>query len=175
MTALGGVTVLVLVTLSSIVYLVMARRPRMALLVLVSVVGAQLLSTALKHGFDRPRPELVPHGSYVYTASFPSGHAAMAAVTYLTLGALLARAQPERRLKAFILGLAILITLLVGFSRVYLGVHWPTDVLAGWTLGAGWAALVGMVARMLQARGAIRGADPLQSDEAAASSASLDL
>jgi undecaprenyl-diphosphatase len=75
----------------------------------------------------------------VHTASFPSGHAMLSAVCYLTLGALLAGVVPARRYKAYILGTAIFLTLLVGGSRIYLGVHWPTDVLAGWCLGAAWA------------------------------------
>ena len=157
-TALGGLVVLVLLTLSSAVYLLMARRPRVALLLLISVLGAQLLSSALKYGFERPRPELVPHEAYVYTASFPSGHSVMSAATYLTLAALLAQVQPHRRLKAFILGLAVAVVVLIGLSRVYLGVHWPTDVLAGWTVGAGWAALVWLVSRILQRLGALRNA-----------------
>ena len=97
----------------------------MAFLVFVSVVGGMLLSTALKSGFDRPRPDLVPHGTEVMTASFPSGHAMLATVTYLTLGTMLARAQRGRRRKLFFLTLAVLLALIVGASRVYLGVHWP--------------------------------------------------
>src|SRR4030095_11507056 len=84
-------------------------------------------------------PALVPHSVVVHTASFPSGHAMMAAVVYLTLGALLARVQPHRRLKSYSLTLAVVLTVLVGLSRLYLGVHWPTDVLAGWIAGAAWA------------------------------------
>jgi undecaprenyl-diphosphatase len=114
-----------------------------------------LLSTALKLGFARPRPDLVPHGVRVYTASFPSGHAMLSAVTYLTLGALLARVQPQRRVKAFLLGLAIALTVLIGMSRVYLGVHWPSDVLAGWCGGAAWASLCWFVALQLQRRGEV--------------------
>ncbi len=113
------------------------------------------MSTLLKQLFSRPRPDLVPHESFVYTASFPSGHSMMAAVTYLTLGALLARVQPRRQVKAYLLVLAALVTLLVGISRVYLGVHWPTDVLAGWAAGAIWALLSWLVARWLQRRGQV--------------------
>jgi len=152
-TALGGVGVLTLITLSVAGFLVLQRKLGAALLVLVAIGGGLLLSTLLKLGFDRPRPDLVPHGSYVYTASFPSGHSMLSAATYLTLGALLARVQPRRRLKAYLLMLATLLTLVVGISRIYLGVHWPTDVLAGWTAGAAWALLCWLVARWLQQRG----------------------
>ncbi len=154
-TALGGVGVLTLLTLAVAGYLALLRKFGAALLVLAAVGGGVLLSTLLKLGFDRPRPDLVPHGSIVYTRSFPSGHSMLSAATYLTLGALLARVQSKRRLKAYLLVLAIMVTLLVGVSRVYLGVHWPTDVLAGWTAGAAWALLVWLVARWLQGRGQV--------------------
>lgn len=154
-TALGGVGVLVLVSLGALGYLLLARRYRAALFASVAVPGGILLSTLMKVGFDRSRPDLVPHDSLVYTASFPSGHAMMSAVTYLTLAALLIRVQPELRLKAYTLVLATLLTLLVGISRVYLGVHWPTDVLAGWTAGAAWAALCWLAMRWMQRRGQV--------------------
>ena len=107
--------------------------------------------------FARPRPELVPHGAEIYTASFPSGHAMMAAVVYLTLGALLARTQSGRSVKAYILAIAVILTVLVGASRVYLGVHWPTDVLAGWALGGTWALACWLVMLWLQVRGEVEG------------------
>ena len=152
-TGLGGTTVLTFVTLAAITYLLMTGKSHAALLIVVAVGGGMLLSTLLKLGFDRPRPDLVPHGARVYTASFPSGHAMLSAVTYLTLGALFARVQPQRRIKGFLLGLAIVLTLVIGMSRVYLGVHWPSDVLAGWCGGAAWAALCWFVALQLQRRG----------------------
>lgn len=154
-TALGGVGALVLIGIGVIAYLLLANKYRTALFTTTALAGGWLLSTALKMGFDRPRPDLVPHGSVVYTASFPSGHSMMAAVTYLTLAAMLARIQTRRRLKAYLLLVAILLTMLVGISRVYLGVHWPSDVLAGWTAGAAWASLCWLVARWLQRRGRI--------------------
>jgi undecaprenyl-diphosphatase len=122
---------------------------------LIAVGGGMLLSSLLKYGFERPRPDLVPHGSYVYTSSFPSGHSMMSAVVYLTLGAFVARVRRERRIKIYVLALAVLLTLLVGCSRVYLGVHWPTDVLAGWTLGAAWALMCWAAALWLQRGGRI--------------------
>jgi undecaprenyl-diphosphatase len=154
-TALGGVAVMGLLTLGVSGFLLLDGKKGAAVLVLVAVVGGLLLSSVLKHAVERPRPELVPHGSYVYTSSFPSGHSTMSAATYLTLGALLARVQRRRRLKAFLLGFAILLTLLVGISRVYLGVHWPTDVLAGWTLGGIWALVCWLLARRLQRSGQV--------------------
>jgi undecaprenyl-diphosphatase len=152
LTALGGMTVLSLLTAAAAGYLWLSQRRLTTWLVLLAVGGGQLLSLALKRGFSRPRPDLVPHEAVVYTASFPSGHAMMSAVTYLTLGALLARIVPQRRMKAFVLGWALLFTGLAGASRVYLGVHWPTDVVAGWALGASWAAACWLVADALERR-----------------------
>src|SRR6185295_10548936 len=116
----------------------------------IAIVGGALISTALKSGFSRLRPDLVPHADLVNSASFPSGHAMSSAVVYLTLGALLTRLRPERRLKVFLLTIAVTLTLIIGMTRVYLGVHWPTDVLAGWCLGAAWAMLCWAVALWLQ-------------------------
>jgi undecaprenyl-diphosphatase len=152
LTALGGVAVLTLLSLAVIGYLLLLRRPRAAALVVSSVLGALALSMVLKALFGRPRPELVPHLSYVVTSSFPSGHAMLAAAVFLTLGALLARLQQRLMVKAYILLWAVILTLLVGVSRVYVGVHWPSDVLAGWAAGATWASLCWVVARRLQRR-----------------------
>jgi undecaprenyl-diphosphatase len=154
-TSLGGTAVLTLMTIGVIGYLLIERKYAVALFVLVAIGGGSLVSTLLKLGFDRPRPDLVAHAVDVRTASFPSGHALMSAVTYLTLGALLARLQPRRRLKLYILGVALTLTLLIGVSRVYLGVHWPTDVLAGWCVGSAWALACWLVAYWLQRRGGI--------------------
>ncbi len=149
-TALGGVSVIVFITLGAAGYLALLRKHRTVLLLAIAVGGGLLINTLLKLGFDRPRPDLVPHGAYVYTASFPSGHAMLATATYLTLGALLARVLPDRRTKFFVLTMAVVLCLLVGFSRVYLGVHWPSDVAAGWMIGAAWALIWWLVARWLQ-------------------------
>jgi undecaprenyl-diphosphatase len=154
-TALGGIAVLVMVVLATSGFLLLQRKNHAALWLLLSTGSGMLLSTVLKMGFDRPRPDLVPHGSIVYTASFPSGHSLMAAVVYLTIGTLLARVQPRRRLKIYLLTVAILLTLMVGISRVYLGVHWPTDVLAGWTIGIAWALLFWLITWYLQQAGRV--------------------
>jgi len=161
-TALGGVAVLVLITAAVVGYLLLSRHYRTALFTLFAIVGGWLLSNLLKTGFARPRPDLVPHEAIVYTASFPSGHAMMAAVTYLTLAALLGRVVGRLRLKAYILLVAMLLTVLVGASRIYLGVHWPSDVLAGWTVGAAWASCCWLLARRLQRRGRLEPEPPEQ-------------
>jgi undecaprenyl-diphosphatase len=148
--ALGGVTLLGLATVITVGFLVLDGKSHMGFFAAGSVVGGMVLSTLLKDLFQRPRPEIVPHVVYASSTSFPSGHSMMSAVTYLTLAALLARSQERKRLKAYFLLLAALLTFMVGVSRVYLGVHWPTDVLAGWMAGAIWALLVWAVARRLQ-------------------------
>jgi undecaprenyl-diphosphatase len=147
--------VLTTVVLFACGYLWLLRKRLAVVYVLAAVLGAQALSSALKSTFDRPRPTLAPHGDFVYTASFPSGHSSMSAATYLTLGALLARYQRKRRLRVYLVLVALALALLVGVSRVYLSVHWPTDVLAGWAIGAAWALLVWAVAAWLQRRSVI--------------------
>jgi len=154
-TALGSTGVLILVVLAVGGFLAMTRKGHAALAVLVAVSSGVLLSQTMKWAYARPRPELVPHGAEVYTASFPSGHSMMSAVVYLTLGALLARTQSSQGAKVYILSVAVILTVLVGASRVYLGVHWPTDVLAGWALGGVWALLCWLAMLWLQARGQV--------------------
>jgi undecaprenyl-diphosphatase len=142
-------------TLSVVGYLLLVGKRGAALLVFVSVAGGALLGDLLKLAFQRPRPDLVPHGVDVFTASFPSNHAMLSAVTYLTLGALLARLEKRRRIKLYFLALSVFLTIIVGLSRVYFGVHWPTDVIAGWSVGAAWAMAVWLVALILQRRGKV--------------------
>jgi undecaprenyl-diphosphatase len=154
-TSLGSSTVLVLVSLIVIGFLLMSGAEGAAILVSVSVGGGMLLVHLLKDVFQRSRPDLVPHAVQVFSDSFPSGHATLSAVTYLTLGALLARVERPRAAKMYFLGVAILLTMIVGASRVYLGVHWPTDVLAGWCVGAAWAISCWIVATRLQRRGKV--------------------
>ncbi|RUT89858.1 MULTISPECIES: phosphatase PAP2 family protein [unclassified Mesorhizobium] len=162
-TSLGSGSVLVLIVTAVIVYLLLIRRTATALFIFVAVAGGQVLSSLLKAGIDRPRPELVSHLVNETTLSFPSGHAMLSAVTYLTLGALAARFLPGRTTKIYVLSLAVLTTLLVGISRIYLGVHWPSDVLAGWCAGFVWAMLCWLAARAWQRW---RGQHPNGDDEA---------
>jgi undecaprenyl-diphosphatase len=149
-TAMGGVVVLGFVTVVTAGFLVLDGKSRMALLVLASAGGGLCMNLLLKDAFHRPRPQIVPHLVYASGESFPSGHSMLSATIYLTLGALLARSHKRKRLKAYFLLVAGLLTVMIGVSRVYLGVHWPTDVLAGWTAGSVWALLCWLVARSLQ-------------------------
>lgn len=140
-TALGGTALVGLALVTACTYLGLERRWRLILLLLAVTVGSIVINSLLKSGFDRPRPDLVPRGVFVYHASFPSGHAMTAAAVYLTIGMLVARIQTRRLQAAVVMLTAILVTVLVGLSRIYLAVHWPSDVVAGWVAGAVWAAI----------------------------------
>lgn len=145
-TALGSFAFLGILTFGVIGYFLLIRRRGWAVLVAASVLGGAVISTLLKNVFDRERPDL-PSTVRVFTASFPSGHATLSAISFLTLGALLAQTSPDPRVKTYFAILAIILTVAVGTSRVYLGVHFASDVLAGWCVGSAWALLCWMVAR----------------------------
>jgi undecaprenyl-diphosphatase len=155
LTALGGFAVLTLIIAAVTGFLWLRKMHGAMWLVILATLGGLVVSSVLKHSFERPRPNLVPHLSMVYTSSFPSGHSMLAATVYLTLGALLGRFVSSWRLKAYFLLVALTLTFLVGVSRVYMGVHYPTDVLAGWAAGLAWALICWLVARYLQHRGAV--------------------
>jgi undecaprenyl-diphosphatase len=104
----------------------------------------------------RPRPDVVPPLQTVYESSFPSGHAMNSAIIYLTLGAMLMRIARGRVAKGYCMALAVLATFVVGVSRVYLGVHYPTDVLAGWIVGLAWASVCWLVERRVDVQAGIR-------------------
>jgi len=140
-TTLGGVTALTLLVMASSGFLVTARRYRHAALLVAATISGTIMGQTLKLAFARARPQLVPHLVDIATLSYPSGHALNSAIVYLTLGAMLARTEPGRRTRLYIMAVAIALTLLIGCSRVYIGVHWPTDVLAGWAVGGSWALL----------------------------------
>jgi undecaprenyl-diphosphatase len=152
LTALGGYTVITLAAILAFGYLLMLGQRLSATLLVLSLAGATIVNNLLKFGFDRPRPDFIAHLVEVQSASFPSGHAMLSAIAYLSFGALLAGTQRSRRMKAYVLSIAVLVTALIGISRVYLGVHWPSDVLAGWCLGAAWAIGFWLLARWLEYR-----------------------
>jgi undecaprenyl-diphosphatase len=150
LSALGSTTVLVFMIASVAGYLLLERRTGMLGFVLVATCGGGLIVNVLKPLFARPRPSVVPHLVPVHSASFPSGHSLLSAVVYLTLGALLARVTSDRITRIYLILLAALLTISIGMSRIYLGVHYPTDVLGGWVGGLLWALACGLVARELQ-------------------------
>ncbi len=150
MTALGSPFVLGLAVLAISGFLALQQSYRTAVFVLLASTGGSLLNTLLKSGFSRTRPTIVPHLREVMSPSFPSGHAMTSAAVYLTLGALLMRLSKRRVTKFYCIAVAMLLTGLVGVSRVYLGVHYPTDVLAGWIIGLSWALLCWLVERLLE-------------------------
>jgi undecaprenyl-diphosphatase len=160
-TALGGVVVLALVVGAVAGFLLLIRRYHMMLLILAATIGATAINSAIKEMVDRPRPHVVPQLTDVSSESFPSGHSAMSAAVYLTLGGLLAQTVSRFSLKLYFIFCAMLVTFLVGLSRIALGVHYPTDVLAGWITGLIWALCCWLIGRYLQRRGAIeREEDP---------------
>jgi undecaprenyl-diphosphatase len=164
-TSLGSAVVVTLVTVAVVGFLLLKKMYGYASLVTVSSAGGALLNKLLKAHFARPRPEAVPHLREVFSMSFPSGHAMLSAVVYLTLGALLMPILKNKRERIYCLGVAMLSTLLVGASRVYLGVHYPTDVLAGWVIGLSWALLCWIAARIMAGR-AIRAQPPQPTPDA---------
>ncbi|RIV89524.1 PAP2 family protein [Aurantiacibacter xanthus] len=149
-TALGGVTVLTLVSLLAIAFLLLRGRWRQAGFTVLATLGGAVMGHLLKGLFARSRPEAVPHLVEVTSLSFPSGHSLNSAIVYLTLAVMIARSFTDRTSRVFTVAVAVLLVLAIGCTRVLLGVHYPTDVLGGWTLGAAWALLVGVVADVLQ-------------------------
>ena len=151
-TALGSGAVLGLVVFAIAGFMVLQGLRRTALFVCVASIGGLLLNSGLKEIFQRARPAVVPHLREVMTLSFPSGHAMTSAVVYLTLGALLMRVVPRRATKIYCMAVAILIAALVGLSRIYLGVHHTTDVIAGFAAALIWILVVRFVELTLRRR-----------------------
>ena len=137
--ALGGATVIILMSVLVSGHLLLQGRWRQVLLLALTIAGGHGLSHGLKALYHRERPAVVPHLAYVDSASFPSGHSLSSSVVYLTMAALLAQSALRRREKVYLMAIAFGLTFLIGFSRVFLGVHYPTDVLAGWSAGTAWA------------------------------------
>ncbi|HEY5741112.1 MAG TPA: phosphatase PAP2 family protein [Terrimicrobiaceae bacterium] len=155
-TALGSSTVLALLTLFVVGYLLIARWHGSAMLVLAAVGGGMLLSQGLKGFFDRDRPDAIPHLTDALFKSYPSGHSMMSSVVYLTLAVLVSGTLQRRRMKIYWVSVALFLSFIVGLSRIYLGVHYPTDVVAGWTAGTAWALLCWLIAYCLERRARAR-------------------
>jgi undecaprenyl-diphosphatase len=151
-TALGSPLILTFVVIASVGFLYFEGQRRVALTAVLTIGGGALLSGILKQVFARPRPDIVPHLRDVGGLSFPSGHSMGAAIVYFTLGVMFMKAFKSRRAKAFCLSWAFFLATIVGASRVYLGVHYPSDVLAGWLAGLGWGMACFAVAQFIPTR-----------------------
>jgi undecaprenyl-diphosphatase len=149
-TSLGGGTVIALITLIVVIYLLLLKKHNELLLVLAAVLGGSILGVLLKEYFGRQRPDLIFRLTDAISLSFPSGHSMMSTVIYLSLAALLSRIQHERKIRVYIVSVALFLAFIIGFSRIYLGVHYPTDVIGGWTIGLVWASLCWFGAKYLQ-------------------------
>jgi len=148
-TALGGFTVLTLVVVLAAALLWVHRRRAQAGVFVAAVIGGELLAQLVKVLVGRTRPDLVPHLDLVYSSSFPSGHSTLSPIVYFTLAGLVAAGEGRRAQKALLIGAAVALVLAIGVSRVYLGVHWPTDVLAGWALGTAVAVVATLAVHLV--------------------------
>lgn len=151
-TTLGGYTILSIVTLFVTLTLLFLHKYAATTFLLAAVITGSVVSTVAKLLFDRPRPDLVDHLDVTFTSSFPSAHAMISTLTWLTLAAIAIRFVTQPRLRVLIFCSAIGVSVMVGISRVYLGVHWPSDVLAGWFIGAAWAGICWICAHLLSRR-----------------------
>lgn len=155
--AFGSLAIICTIALVMVGFLLMQKRAVQAGMLVLALGGGLLLSETMKGIFERTRPPEIYHMAGALNASFPSGHALLSTVFYLTLGAMLARLLQRRRNKVYAISVAITVALLVGFTRVYLGVHWASDVLAGWALGATWAMVCWLIGWAVEKRAAPKG------------------
>jgi undecaprenyl-diphosphatase len=160
-TSLGSGSNLTLATGIAAGFLCLQRRFRAAGFLIVSIGGGLMLSHLLKNFFLRERPTVVPHLTNFDPGSFPSGHSMGTTLVYLTLGGIISRQTRRLLSKAYFLSVALVLTVLVGISRIYLGVHFPSDVLAGWAVGSLWSTICIQIARLLQREGTV---EPPSSD-----------
>ena len=153
LTSLGSISVLSTLTLAVSGYLFLARKSGAAWVMIAAVFGGIALNDLLKFVFARPRPDLAYQAARVFTSSFPSGHAELSAIAYLTIASLLAQTQSSFKIGCYFIAVGALLTILIGVSRVYLGVHYPTDVFGGWCIGAAWALACSVMLTMIQRSG----------------------
>ena len=140
-TSLGGATVVFLITLIAAGYFLLNKEYTLLALILVATIGGGLLDIELKEFFSRVRPSIIPRLVEVKSYGFPSGHSMMSTIVYLSLATLMIRVQGHILYKIYVIAVALFLTFIIGISRVYLGVHYPTDVIAGWFMGLAWSSL----------------------------------
>ncbi len=145
-TALGGWPVLTVFSLALAGALMVQKQWSFLLVLLAVVIGETIITGVLKGFFDRTRPDFLPHLISASSKSFPSGHSASAAAVYFTFGLAIANVVKQRAIRRYALGASLVIVFLIGASRVFLGVHYPSDVIAGWCVGAAWASAVWLAA-----------------------------
>jgi undecaprenyl-diphosphatase len=155
LSALGSGAVTALLTTLVVIFLLLDRKPRLAIMLTVCALGTWGVMTAFKQLYGRGRPSIVQPMYGTDGFAFPSGHASISAALYVTLGVVIASHVQRRGLRPYVIGAGAFLALVVGFTRVYIGVHYPSDVVAGWTVGLAWALLCGVVARRLQRRGVV--------------------
>jgi undecaprenyl-diphosphatase len=158
-TALGSFTVVTGVMIIALGYFYLTGARTACWLLLTAVLGGMAVNSLLKLVFARPRPDFVIPSLKVVTASFPSGHATLSAIAYLTLGVLLARTARSTALRIYLIAVGAILGILIGVSRVYLAVHYPTDVLAGWCLGTAGALSCWAVMNLLERRNKVETTD----------------
>lgn len=139
LTAMGGSLQITLFTTMAVVALFWLRCRREGMLLALTVTAGSLVNTLLKALFGRPRPEIVPHLTEAGGASFPSGHSFNSASTYIALALAFAALSPRAGVRHTLIAASVVLSLLIAWSRVWLGVHWPSDVMTGWLGGAAWA------------------------------------
>ena len=155
LSALGGLSITIIALVAVAGYFALSQKYRLMIYLFFCVGGGAGLMFLLKEFFSRPRPSVVPHLQKITMASFPSGHSMVSAIMYLTFAAMLAKTTKDYKLKMYYMFVGISLTLMVGFSRLYLGVHYPSDVLAGWCAGAVWAGVTYLVGDWLESRGTV--------------------
>ena len=149
-TALGSGIVIILFTLAVLGLLLFQKKYNMFYLILGATLGGGLLGFLLKEIFGRERPDVIYHLAPETSLSFPSGHSLMSMVMYLSFAALLMRIPYDRAIKIYIISIALFLSLIIGISRIYLGVHYATDVLAGWSIGVAWASFCWLIAHFVE-------------------------
>jgi undecaprenyl-diphosphatase len=156
-TALGNTLVILVLVATAVALLVLLQQRAYALLLTLAVAGVAVITPFLKAIFDRPRPQLFEWRVHyqLTSAAYPSGHATMSMVTFLTIAYIIYRLSRVKPPAAF----AAFIVILIGVSRLNLGVHYPSDVLAGYVVGFVWAVFCALAIEIVARRNQLRAAD----------------